>query len=129
MQAIGNYYLINRGAFNVDAEVVYTTNSGQTYTTDSYGKKMAGQSITFDPGSNGNVQNGYTIKLKAAVQAGKDKTADESFEYESGNPNTANYAISRTTLFNTLKFLGVTDSVAASEELAAEFTASDADVA
>lgn len=125
MEQIGKIYLINRGAFNADPEVCYIDSSKKQGKTDGYGKKMAGQSITFDPGSKPEIVDGETIWLHVNVQAGIDKTAKEHFQYKSGETNTANYAISGITLHDSLKFLGVTSNVEDSEKLAAEFAASD----
>ena len=108
MNTITEFYLIDRGAFNVTPEVEYTDLSGKKGEVKDFKKLMAGQSLTFDPGKSGIIKDGFTVSLKCNVQAGKDKSAGESFTYQSGGATVANYAISGTTLNDDLKFLGTT---------------------
>jgi hypothetical protein len=65
-----------------------------------------GKTKKVDPGDLG-VPNGSTIILKAIVVAGKDNEAKQQFIYEKGNPATAEYTITGTTLNNTLGLIGI----------------------
>jgi hypothetical protein len=48
------------------------------------------------------ISNGSTVQLKVDVVAGKDKTADELFEYNKSCGEIAEYKISGTTLIDKL---------------------------
>lgn len=103
---IGKVSLRNQGGFVTRIMISYLDDDGEKKVTgDCSGDIPLGQERTVDPGNCG-VPDGSNIALYAFVVWGTDNEAKRHFEYEKGNPQTARYTISGTTLGNEL---GLTD--------------------
>lgn len=99
---------------------VYIANSLFNYKIDGNNWKKSAHSenqtvnhtYKMDPGSAPfHVPNGARIIYEFTVVAGYGKKAMEEFTYEQGNPNTASYAISGTSLKSKIHFNGVRKEV------------------
>lgn len=106
MTQIGKLSLKNNGGFAVKLQFVYVDSSGEKHHVDGTGSFPLGQTETADPGDYG-VPNGSPVAVYAFVVWGSDATGTQFFTYETGNGTTANYAISGTTLNNSLGFEGL----------------------
>jgi hypothetical protein len=103
---VGYVSLHNGGGFVVKMEFKYTTDNVNWKTSKQTDSFPLGKTKKVDPGDLG-VPDGSTIILKAIVVAGKDNEAQQQFIYEKGNPATAAYTITGTTLSNTLGLIGI----------------------
>jgi hypothetical protein len=103
---VGKFSLHNGGGFVVKMEFKYTDEDGHSGTSHTSDGITLGKTKTVDPGDLG-VPNGSLCTLVAIVVAGKDNEAQQSFMYEKGNPDTAAYTITGTTLSNTLGLIGI----------------------
>ncbi|HII91769.1 MAG TPA: hypothetical protein HA262_06260 [Methanosarcina sp.] len=103
---VGYVSLHNGGGFVVKMEFKYTSDGVNWKTSEQTDGITLGKTKKVDPGNLG-VPNGSTIILKAIVVAGKDNEAKQQFIYEKGNPATAEYTITGTTLNNTLGLIGI----------------------
>jgi hypothetical protein len=106
LQEIGRMSLKCSGGFVAKIQFVYVGDDGKKKTTGKSGDITLGRTKTVDPGSLG-VPDGKVVYLKAFVKWGKDKEAKQPFQYRSGDPATADYVISGTTLSNDLAFKGI----------------------
>lgn len=105
---IGKMSLKNSGGFVTRIMFTYLDDDGEKkVTSDGSGDILLGQTKTVDPGDVG-VPDDAVTALYAFVVWGTDNEAKRSFIYEKGNPATANYNISGTTLGNDLGLIDVT---------------------
>ncbi len=100
------FKLKNSGAFISRMKIEWTHMDGShesrgTYEPNGYHDICAGAERTIDMNEAG-IPNNSTVKLKAVVVGGKDKTS-ESYAYAATNSDTASYEISGTTLINKLE--------------------------
>ena len=105
-QTIGKMTLKNTGAFVARIQFSYQDAQGNTQYSQPSDNIVVTKSKTIDPGTLG-VPHGALISMHAVVVWGKDNTAPETFRYEQGNAIIANYAISGTTLNNSLTLIDV----------------------
>ena len=98
---IGKMSLKNQGGFVTRISFSYFDDDGEKKFSSRTGDITLGFSQTADPGDLG-VPDGTIISMYALVVAGQDNEGRKSFLYEKGNPTTAHYVISGTTLNNTL---------------------------
>ena len=102
MESISKFNLKNNGAFVAElyVEIFHPDGSKETYkdTDDICVKKSNSVDLT----TVSKVREGDTVRLKAFVRAGKDKTSDK-YIYSANSPNEAYYTISGTTLSPKLK--------------------------
>jgi len=106
LQKVGKFKLNQQGGYVCRTEFVYLDDNGQMVQSSQSGNELLGQSYTTDPGTLG-VPNGATLWLKIWVMWGTDHQATQGFIYDSGNPKTAEYTCSGTTLGNHLSLDGV----------------------
>jgi len=105
LQQIGKMSLKNQGGFVTRMMVSYLDDNGEKQLSGHTGDITLGLSKTADPGDLG-VPDGSIVSMYAFVVWGKDNEAKRVFLYHKGNPATADYTISGTTLDNEL---GLTD--------------------
>ena len=103
LEKIGKLTLKNQGGFVVKMDFVSRTGRREKGSRKDI---TLGRSETQDPGLFG-INNGEEITIHADVVAGKDKVGNTWFIYEEGNPRTAKFTISGTTLDNELGFNGI----------------------
>ena len=109
-QTIGKIKLKNNGGFVARMQFEYFNfPSGQWIHVDGTGDITVCFAQEVDPGKFG-VPNGSLVKLHVSVVWGRDNEAKEMFMYEKGSDYMADYAISGTTLDNTLIFKGLVSS-------------------
>ena len=102
MQQIGKFSLHNGGGFVARGKVAWLDDNGEKKVSDgTAGDVTLGFDQDVDPGSLG-VPEGAIVSLYVFVVAGYDNEARQSFIYKKGNPATAKYTITGTTLSNTL---------------------------
>ncbi len=106
MQAIGKMSLKNSGGFVAKIQLSYVGSDGKKRTTRKSRDITLGVTKTVDPANLG-VPDGATVYMRAFVVWGNDKQAEQPFVYRSGEPLTAHYVISGTTLNNELGFIDV----------------------
>ena len=105
MQKIGKMSLKNSGGFVARIQYSYLDDEGNKQLTKQSDDITLGFTKTLDPGDLG-VPEGSMVYMHVFVVWGTDNEAKRSFIYEKGNPTTAHYNISGTTLSNDL---GLTD--------------------
>jgi hypothetical protein len=99
--------LSNKGAFVARMQIIWNFNDGKgtvgqgTYDPLGYHDVCVAAEREIDLKDTG-IPNGSIVQLKVDVVFGKDKKADELFEYDNSCEETAEYKISGTTLSNTL---------------------------
>jgi hypothetical protein len=98
---IGRVSLHNGGGFVVSMLFSYRDDDGDLITSKPTEKFALGSTQKVDPGDLG-VPNGSRITLKVIVEGGNDNISRQEFVYERGNPMTAAYTVTGTTLNNTL---------------------------
>jgi hypothetical protein len=104
---IGKMSLKNQGGFVCRIKFTWLDDNGEKQVTgDCSGDITLGFTKTADPGDCG-VPDGSVVSLYAFVVWGRDNEARQFFLYEQGNPKTANYNISGTTLDNQLGLVSV----------------------
>ncbi|MFA5658169.1 MAG: hypothetical protein WC900_02675 [Oscillospiraceae bacterium] len=109
MDKIRYLKLKNAGAFVVHMVIIWDGDDGNgneshgTYEPSGYHDICAAAERTIDLNDNTKIPNGATVKLKADVVWGKDKTASEEYIYDNSCGGIAEYKISGTTLNNKLK--------------------------
>jgi hypothetical protein len=101
LQKIGKMSLKNSGGFVARVQFSYLDDDGEKHLTHQSGDILLGQTKSFDPGEFG-VPNGSLVYLYVFVVWGTDNEAKRAFVYEQGNPLTARYVITGTTLSNDL---------------------------
>lgn len=106
LQEIGKMSLKCSGGFVAKIQFVYIDGEGNRKTTGRSGDITLGRTKTADPGDFG-VPDGSLVYMKAFVVWGKDNEADKAFRYKNGEPVTAHYTISGTTLNNDLGLTGI----------------------
>ena len=106
LQKIGKMTLKNQGGFVVKMMFVYRDEEGEKQLSRQTGNITLGFTKTADPGDLG-VPDGSEVSLYASVVLGKDNEARKAFQYEKGNPNTAHFVITGTTLSNDLGLVRV----------------------
>ena len=106
MQQVGKFSLKNNGGFVVKLQFQYIDNKGEKKHVDGTGSFPLGQTETADPGDYG-VPEGSPVTVYAFVVWGKDAVGQQLFIYTKGSTTTANFAISGTTLDNSLGFEGL----------------------
>lgn len=105
---VGNLQLKNQGGFVVKMDFVYLDDNMDKKRVSGSEKNIAlGQSEKCDPG-NYKVPDGAIVTVHVDVVAGKDKVGTSWFQYQKGNPHTANFVISGTTLDNELGLVDIT---------------------
>ena len=105
LQEIGKMSLKNSGGFVAKIQFVYIDDEGHRKATRKSGNITLGRTKTVDPADFG-VPDGSLVYMRAFVVWGKDNEASRAFMYRKGDPVTAHYTISGTTLNNDL---GLTD--------------------
>jgi uncharacterized repeat protein (TIGR02543 family) len=107
---VGKVSLENKGGFSLWLYAPWINNDGvekggnkDKYYSDRFNNPS---SRTIDPYDWG-TSDGSWVRVYSYVASGKDKQGDEYFLYRSGNPKTAHYRHTGTTLINTLHFDGV----------------------
>jgi len=102
---VGKVSLENKGGFSLWLYVHWLDNNGvkQEYYSDRFNNPS---SRVINPGDRG-TPDGSWIRVFSWVASGKDKQGEEYFLYRNGNPRTAYYRHTGTTLSNTLHFDGV----------------------
>jgi hypothetical protein len=99
--------LSNKGGFVARMQIIWSYDNGAdnkdrgVYEPSGYHDVCAGAEREIDLKDTG-IPNGSTVQLKVDVVAGKDKTADELFEYNESCGEIAEYKISGTTLIDKL---------------------------
>lgn len=106
LQKIGKMSLKCSGGFVAKIQLVYIDENGQRKTTGKSGNIPLGQTKTVDPASL-HVPDGSLVYMRAFVVWGKDNEANQCFQYTKGEPLTAHYNISGTTLNNDLGLTGI----------------------
>ena len=106
LQKIGKMTLKNQGGFVARIMFSYLDDNGEKQLSGHTGDITLGFSKTADPGDLG-VPDGSVVSMYAFVVWGKDNEAKRVFLYEKGNPGTANYNISGTTLDNELGLIDI----------------------
>lgn len=107
MEKIGKLSLKITGAFIGKIQFSYNDGSGgQNKLSTTSSNILVTQTKMVDPGDLG-VPNGSIITLIMVVVVGKDHTASDSFEYESGSSITAQYEGSGTLFGTNLKLISV----------------------
>ena len=101
MTTIGKVSLHNGGGFVARQMFTYLDENGEKKASKSSGDILLGQTQEFDPGDYG-VPEGATFWSYVFVIWGYDNEAKQGFIYGKGNPETAAYTITGTTLSNTL---------------------------
>jgi hypothetical protein len=101
MKQIGKFKLHNGGGFVARGEVAYLDDNGEKHLSGNAGDITLGRDGIIDPGALG-VPDGSIVSLYVFVVWGTDNEARQSFLYQKGNPATASYTITGTTLSNTL---------------------------
>ena|SRR5438046_185299 len=94
------------GGFVTRIMFSYADDVGETQLTRQGGDITLGLTQTADPGDF-DVPNGARIRMYVFVAWGNDNQARQAFIYDRGNPATADYVISGTTLNNELGLIGV----------------------
>lgn len=107
MQKIGKMSLKNSGGFVTRIQVEYLDDNGEKRLTGQTGDIPLGRTTTVDPGELG-IPDGSMVTMYAFVVWGTDHRASRAFSYEKGNPLTAHYNISGTTLSNDLGLVDIT---------------------
>jgi hypothetical protein len=105
MQKIGKMSLKNSGGFVARIQFSYVDDEGNKQLTKQSDDITLGFTKTVDPGDLG-VPDSSMAYMHVFVVWGTDNEAKRAFLYEKGNPTTAHYNISGTTLNNDL---GLTD--------------------
>jgi hypothetical protein len=106
LQEVGNFSLTCQGGFVARVMFSYLDDDGNKQHTGQSGDVPLGQTRKVDPGSMG-VPDGALTYLYVFVVWGTDNEATRAFTYRKGNPMTANYTISGTTLGNSLGLTGI----------------------
>lgn len=106
MQSIGKMSLKNQGGFVCKLQFVFWDANGNKQRTGGSGDIDLGQSDTEDPGAYG-VPDGAPVSIYVDVVWGDDNEGSQMFTYSKGSSCTANYAISGTTLDNSLGLTGM----------------------
>jgi hypothetical protein len=107
MEKIGKFSLHNAGAFVARIRILFVNENGELEKAKASGDILNnGKRRYFDPKDYG-IVDGSVVYLDVLVSAGSDCSAGTPFIYEHGNVITANYRVSGTTLFNSLKLQGV----------------------
>jgi len=104
LQQIGKMSLKNQGGFVARIQFSYFDDDGEKKFSQQTEDITLGLSKTADPGDLG-VPDGTIISMYAVVVLGQDHEARTSFLYQKGNPATAHYTISGTTLNNDLALM------------------------
>jgi hypothetical protein len=107
LQKIGKMSLKNQGGFVTRIMFSYLDDNGEKKLSGHTGDITLGFTQTADPGDLG-VPDQSVVSMYAFVVWGKDNEANRAFLYEKGNPATANYNISGTTLDNELGLVSIT---------------------
>ena len=107
---VGKVSLENKGGFSLWLYAPWINNDG----VEKGGKEDKSYSDRFNNPSSRTVDpydwgtsDGSWVRVFSYVASGKDKQGDEYFLYRRGNPKTAHYRHTGTTLINTLHFDGV----------------------
>ena len=98
--------LHNGGGFVARIMFEYMKEDGTKATTGHGPDITLGRTEAKSP-ADFNIPDGAIVWLRADVVAGKDNTANQGFVFRVGNPLTANYTITGTTLSNTLGLINV----------------------
>lgn len=106
LQKIGQMSLKNQGGFVTRLMFSYIDDNGEKQLSGHTGDITLGFSKSADPGDLG-VPDGSVVSMYAFVVWGRDNEAKRVFLYEKGNPNTAHYNISGTTLDNELGLVDI----------------------
>ncbi|HEY0604321.1 MAG TPA: hypothetical protein VGD58_15480 [Herpetosiphonaceae bacterium] len=109
LQKIGKMSLKNQGGFVARIMFSYLLENGEKRLSEHTGDITLGQTKTVDPGDLG-VPDGSVVWMYVFVVWGRDNEAKRAFLYEKGNPNTAHYSISGTTLDNELGLIDITQT-------------------
>jgi hypothetical protein len=105
-QKIGKMSLKNQGAFVVKLRFSYRDENDEKQLSAETGNITLGFTKTADPGELG-VPDDTDVSLYASVVWGNDNEARRAFHYEKGNPNTAHFLITGTTLNNEIGLIRV----------------------
>lgn len=106
LQEIGFLELKNQGGFVVRLECYYTTSdyAAEWKTTGNTGDITLGRSKSLKLEELEKLRDGDIVTVYAKVILGKDNHGKVNFIYRKGNPRTAKFTISGTTLDNELGF-------------------------
>jgi len=106
LQKIGKMSLKNSGGFVARVQFSYLNDDGEKQLSSQSGDVTLGFTKTVDPAEL-SVPNGSTVYMHVFVVWGTDNEARRAFIYEKGNPTTAHYNISGTTLSNDLGLIDI----------------------
>lgn len=107
---IRHFKLSNKGGFVAHMQIIWSSNDGKgdrdqgLYEPSGYHDICANAEREIDLKDTG-IPNGATVQLKVDVVGGKDKKAEELFEYNDSCGDVAEYKISGTTLISTLSLI------------------------
>ena len=104
MTQIGTFSLYNDGGLIVRGQVSWIDENGKHQLTSATGDVTIRATSAVDPGELG-VPDGSIVSLYVFVIWGHDNEARQSFLYQKGNSAVAKYAITGTTLSNTLSLI------------------------
>lgn len=106
MQEVGRFSLYNNGGFVACIKFVYMGDDGMEHEVRATEGYPVLQTREASPGDCG-VPDGSLVWLKVGVAAGYDNKSQRCFIYRAGNQQVADFAISGTTLDNSLQFKGL----------------------
>lgn len=106
MESIGKFRLHQQGGYVCRTEFVYIDESGRLMQSAQTGNQTLGFTYDVDPHDLG-IKDGTTVWMKIWVMWGNDNQAQQGFIYQRGNPKTAVYTCSGTTLSNHLSLDGI----------------------
>lgn len=106
MQEVGRFSLYNNGGFVACIKFVYMGDDGMEHEVRASEGYPVLQTREASPGDCG-VPDGSLVWLKVGVAAGHDNKSQRCFIYRAGNQQVADFAISGTTLDNSLQFKGL----------------------
>ena len=106
IQKVGKFKLIHQGGYVCRAEFIYVDSNDKLQHSSQTSYEILGQSYVIDPGDL-NVPDGSVIRIKILVKLGLDNQAAETFIYQSGNQNVAEYSCSGVAFNNRLILVDV----------------------
>jgi hypothetical protein len=106
LQPIGKMTLKNDGGFVVQLGFTYRDEDGEKQFSPRTGDISLGFTGEADPGDLG-VPDDTDVSMYAMVEAGNNNEATRELHYKKGDPHTAHYIISGTTINNDLGLTGI----------------------